>query len=735
MEKERRLSEEEEKLLAWFIGPKSENASFLEEMLLLVLRDYLHWRKNYFPTDSMLISNRRELELEHSLIHTNLEHLLAELRRNFPFYSPRYLAHMLSDTLLTSILGYIAGLLYNPNNITPEAAPVTVNMEIRACNRLLRMLGFNPPPDIPKEFSEEAITKYKKNLQAQFGWAHLTSGGTTANMEAIFVAKSVRYLPLAIQDVAVKEKLDIELKLPKQGVVDVKKIDRYQLLLIKPNEAIYLLGKYTQAYLQRHNYPLDSVVGQEKASDRLRESEYHVANGVGRLFSEFPPVIFVSGAAHYCIDKIADILGIGRRNVEIVSITQQFRMDVSNLEQKLESALYRRKVPLAVIPTVGTTEEGAVDPVHKIVELRERFEREKNASFWIHVDAAWGGYIRAIFSPSDEARERGLGTRKKGQQSLDELSDEITEYTRERITLEYQNYAKKIDIGWGNRDVHAAFLAISKADSVTIDPHKMGYINYPCGMVAFKNDRVRHFILQKTPYITSVRQDVLIHMPPEHIVETDDGTKVVTEAFAPFIVEGSRPGAAASALWLTVETVPPTREGAGLIIKSSLLAARELYEWLVHWETIMRCHQRDTDYQFIPLTVPDTNIVIFTVKKKTSNSLSKMNELTRLVYESFTIQAELGEKEYSYSQPFFLSKTVFRESRYPFDAFEDVLDRHFANLDMIRRQYKDKGLTVLRATVMNPYLRIARCTSSQHFIREFMEELSKAASENVRRIN
>ena len=149
----------------------------------------------------------------------------------------------------------------------------------------------------------------------------------------------------------------------------------------------------------------------------------------------------------------------------------------------------------------------------------------------------------------------------------------------------------------------------------------------------------------------------------------------------------------------------------------------------------MRCHQRDTDYQFIPLTVPDTNIVIFTVKKKTSNSLSKMNELTRLVYESFTIQAELGEKEYSYSQPFFLSKTVFRESRYPFDAFEDVLDLHFANLDMIRRQYKDKGLTVLRATVMNPYLRIARCTSSQHFIREFMEELSKAASENVRRIN
>ena len=43
---------EDSKLLAWFLGPKAENASLLEEMLLLVLRDYCHWRRNYFPSVS-----------------------------------------------------------------------------------------------------------------------------------------------------------------------------------------------------------------------------------------------------------------------------------------------------------------------------------------------------------------------------------------------------------------------------------------------------------------------------------------------------------------------------------------------------------------------------------------------------------------------------------------------------------------------------------------------------------
>jgi len=55
-----------------------------------------------------------------------ISEMLAGFRRHFPVYSPRYNAHMTADQTIPSILGYFAGMLYNPNNVTPEAAPVTV---------------------------------------------------------------------------------------------------------------------------------------------------------------------------------------------------------------------------------------------------------------------------------------------------------------------------------------------------------------------------------------------------------------------------------------------------------------------------------------------------------------------------------------------------------------------------------------------------------------------------------
>jgi hypothetical protein len=266
----------------------------------------------------------------------------------------------------------------------------------------------------------------------------------------------------------------------------------------------------------------------------------------------------------------------------------------------------------------------------------------------------------------------------------------------------------------------------------------MGYVNYPSGMIAFRNDRVRHFVLQKAPYITSVRQDILIHMPPRHIQDIEISPRIITEAFAPFIIEGSRPGAAASALWSTIRTVPPTMREAGAIVRASLLAARELYEWLVHWDTVMKYNRIDVDFTLIPLTLspPDTNVVIFGVKKKTSNSLANMNRLTQYVYEHFTIQSELGEREYSYAQPFFLSKTTFSEPNYPFYVIKDILGGHFdkRHNDQLLHDYKKYGLTVLRATVMNPYISLTRQLSEQNVIKEFMAELLNAAKESTPKV-
>ena len=808
--------------LGLFLGPKAENANYLEELFLLILRDYFHWRRNYFPSDHILITRtlQREMEAVYDKTYQNIIEMTAELRRNFPFYSSRYIAHMLSDTLIPSIAGYLAGMLYNPNNVTPEAAPVTVDMEIDACNVIVQMLGYTPAPDIPTEFTQKTIETYKRKLEKEFAWAHLTMGGTTANLEALWVARAVKYTPLAIWDVAKRENLEIVAKMPDGRPQNVQKLSEWQILNIKPNESIYLLARYVDAV--RNKYKISIAEAGSKSEKLLQQSEYSLGKGVGNVFSKFPPVILVSGTAHYSIKKAANILGIGEENIELIHPDSQYRLDVNHLQQVLRRALDQRRIPLAVIAIAGTTEEGAVDPIHKIQDLRDQFEKEQNISFWLHVDAAWGGYIRSVFnlSPHDQLlatlnkisamlhlkqsnsisdwenkffayMEKRLTTPKNGNQNqydaeqiqkdmadtrsnltksvgtedwttytdtitrfisrnarfvnlpntkirltLDDRINLVNNFVSDDINIKWRKYSRNILIKWGAKDVISSFLALPKANSITIDPHKMGYVNYPAGMIAFKNDRVRHFILQKAPYITSVRQDVLVHMPPRHIDEFDTNPKRITEAFAPFIVEGSRPGAAAAAIWATVKTIPPTMRNAGSVVRSSLLAARELYEWLVHWDTIMKFNREDTDFQFIPLTMapPDTNVVIFTVKKKTNNTLQKMNELTKQVYERFSIQSELGEREYSYAQPFFLSKTEFQEPNYSYHTIKPIFERHFNKrfLEKLSREYKSHGIIVLRATVMNPYIAITRQLSDQNVLKEFMQELYTAAVQSVK---
>jgi hypothetical protein len=145
--------------------------------------------------------------------------------------------------------------------------------------------------------------------------------------------------------------------------------------------------------------------------------------------------------------------------------------------------------------------------------------------------------------------------------------------------------------------------------------------------------------------------------------------------------------------------------------------------------------EKDIDYEFIPLTDrgPDTNLVTFTVKKRTATGLREMNQLTEAVYREFTIESELGETEYSYSQPFFLSRTVHVNSVYSDDELQPFASR--AKLaSKWRQEYSDVGLTVLRATVMNPYLTPLRELGRDDLIRTFVEDLARASAVEVRRI-
>jgi glutamate/tyrosine decarboxylase-like PLP-dependent enzyme len=685
-------------LAAWFLGPKAENADWEEKMVLYILQDYFHWRRNYFPSDEILIPQnlRRESTAWNDNLFQQITEMLAGFRRHFPFYSPRYIAHMIADQTLPSILGYFAGMLYNPNNVTPEAAPVTVQWELDVGADILRMLGYHPPPR----------NVGPSGAKSEFGWAHVTSGGTVANLEALWLARNIRYFPLAVRDIVMREDIPLTLRLPDGAAEERHPIDSLEesaCLGIKPNQAIYLYSRFIDAV--RHHYGLNRSEGCEKASTLLAGSKYSISHhGTRACYASHPPALFVAGTRHYSLSKIADLLGIGRENIILVDVDAMFRADCRDLQRKISVAIDNGMFPLGVIAVAGTTEEGAVDPVHRIVELREQLERERGQSFWLHVDAAWGGYLRSLFTGEDAAKT------------------DVNEFVSSKLTISRGRYEKTLDLRWGYQDVKSSFHAFPQAESITVDPHKLGYVPYPCGVVAFKNDLVRQFLSEEVPYISdATREDVQAH---HHHPPTSLG---------PYILEGSKSGAAVAACWLSHRMIPPDRSGYGEILRASLLTARELYERLVHWDVACRVNGESPNFRFVPLTAmpPDTNIVCFVVVENHPRPLTRTNALNRWIYDCFTIDAEHERAQYSYSQPFFLSHTHFRPSSYPLEPMAELLER----AGIPAGEYEREGLFVLRATLMSPYHVLAAETGhKQSLLAEFMEVLSNKVEEGIRRL-
>jgi glutamate/tyrosine decarboxylase-like PLP-dependent enzyme len=98
----------------------------------------------------------------------------------------------------------------------------------------------------------------------------------------------------------------------------------------------------------------------------------------------------------------------------------------------------------------------------------------------------------------------------------------------------------------------APFAAIADCDSVVIDPHKHGLQPYGCGAVIFRDPGVARHYLHDSPY-TYFTSDEL------HPGEIS--------------LECSRAGAAAAALWLTLQLLPLTPDGLGAVLRPGRRAA------------------------------------------------------------------------------------------------------------------------------------------------------------------
>lgn len=98
------------------------------------------------------------------------------------------------------------------------------------------------------------------------------------------------------------------------------------------------------------------------------------------------PAIFLSDQTHSAIERAARIIGVRPEGIIRVPSDDRYRMPVAALANAVASAQVAGFKPIAVCANAGTTNTGAVDPLREIAAYCA--ERE----FWLHVDAAYGGF-------------------------------------------------------------------------------------------------------------------------------------------------------------------------------------------------------------------------------------------------------------------------------------------------------------------------------------------------------
>ena len=95
--------------------------------------------------------------------------------------------------------------------------------------------------------------------------------------------------------------------------------------------------------------------------------------------------VYASEHVHSSIDKSLITLGLGLGSLRKINVNEQFEMIPERLAEAIEEDLEAGRIPICVIPTIGTTSTTSVDPVNAIADVCEKF------GIWMHVDAAYSG--------------------------------------------------------------------------------------------------------------------------------------------------------------------------------------------------------------------------------------------------------------------------------------------------------------------------------------------------------
>lgn len=656
-----------------FLGPKSENNETFKRFFDVIVEDILNFRNNYHPDDPPLISERHKLS--DAYVNTRadfmqeLRAMLSKLRaHSIPAWDTSYIAHMNSDLLYPAIAGYISTIMYNPNNVTGEVSSVSTQWEINFIGHLCSMVGY-------PSFSALAA---KGSCGEDHSWGHLTSGGTVANIEGLWVARNLKYMPLAL-------KLAIDMDPENFGFLDevrvpyfedqkvcVGDLDYQAMFNLSPELTYSLLNSLSRAYGKHKpdSQPLLKAIKEYSL-------QYQGLQGIHDLVrkqsgAELPyPVLLIAQTRHYCWEKSMEVLGLGINQLKPIEADRNYKLDIAMLDQFFQD--HPDTPVLAVVPIIGTTEEGVLDPMHDLLALREKTEKARR-SFYIHADAAYGGYYASLFVAPDGSRHAVPEEAVRDFKAMTSRDGAGNYVTEEGFVIKHDELEA---VNKSLSEIFAPLSALQHADSITIDPHKLGYIPYPAGTVLFKNHQAKDLISFEAPYL-------------KWSGDTQPGTERIFLGQA--TLEGSRPGAAAAACYLATRIVPLNITGHGKMMLHNMIAAKKFFNTIPD--------EKPDQCKVVPQYYPDTNVVCYSIGYPGVVEEPKyMNLLANKVFDNMTKKTSKLTSSYEY----FISKTSIHYGHYKAQIDSMLKDAGIPEKNYgLAARADDGDFFILRSVLMNP---------------------------------
>jgi len=105
----------------------------------------------------------------------------------------------------------------------------------------------------------------------------------------------------------------------------------------------------------------------------------------GLKAADYPKAcVYLSEQAHHCLVKALRVAGMAEAPVRSIPTDTAFRLRPEALEAAIREDRRAGLRPWLVVPTAGTTNTGAVDPMEACAELAGQF------GLWMHTDGAYG---------------------------------------------------------------------------------------------------------------------------------------------------------------------------------------------------------------------------------------------------------------------------------------------------------------------------------------------------------